>query len=124
MIYIYGPYSGPIRAYKLLRQRKDGSIGPLFINARRRIHLGEWMDAEDHPTKGYAHRPGWHCTFRPVAPHLSEKGRVWCRVEIQDFQVYPRPESQGGHWILAKKMRVVEILETAPETATSHAQKG
>ena len=47
-------------AYKLLRIRKDGSIGPLFINQKQRVPIGEWLDAEDHPTSGFAHRPGWH----------------------------------------------------------------
>lgn len=111
-------------AYKLLRLRKDGSLGPLFINARQRIPVGEWLEAEDHPTKGYAHRPGWHCTLHPIAPHLSSKGRVWCLVKVQDWTTYDRPKSQGGSWILAKRMRVVKILETQPETATSHPQKG
>lgn len=57
-------------AYKLFRRRGDGSLGPLFINKRQRIPLGEWLQAEDHPTKGYAHRPGWHCGVAPSAPHL------------------------------------------------------
>jgi hypothetical protein len=73
------------------------------------------MDAEDHPTKGYAHRPGWHCTATPKAPHLKKKPkcgerRVWCRVEITDFTVFERPENQGGKWFLASQMRVKEIL--------------
>ena len=120
MSHIYGPFPGPTKAFKLLKRRKDGSLGPLFINARQRIPLGEWMAAEDHPTAGYAHRPGWHCTLTPHAPHLSYKSRGWCRVEVQDYDIYPRPSSQSGWWILAKKMRVVEILETTPQTATSH----
>ena len=35
-----------IRGWKLFRQRKDGTIGPLFINARLRIESGRWMEAE------------------------------------------------------------------------------
>jgi hypothetical protein len=31
------------------------------------------MNAESHPTKGFALRPFWHCTSTPSAPHLSEK---------------------------------------------------
>ena len=110
---------GPRRAYKLLRLRKDGSLGPLFINSRQRIVPGEWLNAEDHPTKGYAHRPGWHCTLAPAAPHLSNKGRVWCEVLVKDFVIHQRPANQGGQWVLAKKMRVVKILETQPQTTTS-----
>lgn len=96
-----------MKAYKLFRQRKDGSLGPLFINARLRIVEGEWMPAEAHRTKGFAYRPGWHCCLQPVAPHLSEKGRVWCEIEIDDYRTYARPESQGGTWVLANKMRVM-----------------
>lgn len=100
-----------MKAYKLLRQRKDGSLGPLFINARQRIPIGKWLKAETHHRRnGFAYRPGWHCTFEPHAPHLSTKGRVWCEVEILDFATYKRPESQGGKWGLAKKMKVKKIL--------------
>lgn len=100
-----------MKAYKLVRRRKDNSLGPLFINSRLRIPIGEWMEAEDHPTKGYAHRPGWHCCLKPIAPHLTTKGRVWIEVEIQDYKKYNRPESQGGTWVLANRMKVVKVLE-------------
>jgi hypothetical protein len=97
--------------FKLFRRRKDGTLGPLFINARQRIEVGRTYEAEDHPTKGYAHRPGWHLAKQPVAPHLSTKGRVWCRVQYTGGVEYPRPESQGGCWILARTMRVVEVMQ-------------
>lgn len=106
----------PQTAYKLFKQRKDGSLGPLFINAKLRVPMGQWLDAEDHPTPGFAHRPGWHCTFKPEAPHLAKNPksgprRVWCRVEIDgDTTVYERPAIQGGSWVLASRLRVVEIL--------------
>lgn len=103
-------------AYKLLRRRKDGTLGPLFINASQRIPLGEWLEAEDHPTKGYAHRPGWHCTLKPEAPHLkmevSGGKRVWCIVQLRDTRKYTRPESQGGTWVLGNHMKVLAILTT------------
>ena len=102
-------------AFKLLKRRADGSIGPLFINASQRIPIGEWLEAEDHPTKGFAHRPGWHCTLKPEAPHLkmNPKGglpRVWCRVEVENYSTYARPESQGGTWVLANRMKVLEVI--------------
>lgn len=104
-----------MQAFKLLKRRKDGSIGPLFINASQRIPVGEWLEAEEHPTKGFAFRPGWHCTLKPVAPHLkmNPKGslpRVWCRVEVEGTEKFNRPESQGGTWVLARRMKVVEVL--------------
>ena len=98
-------------AYKLVRQLKDGSLASLFINKKVRLPLNEWIDAEDHPTKGYKHRPGWHCTLSPHAPHLSEKGRVWVKVIVtDDFRYEQKPASQGGGWILAKKMKILQIL--------------
>lgn len=95
-------------AYKLLREMKDGSIAPLFINKKLRIKLNEWMQAEPHLTKGFAFRPGWHCTKEPIAPHLSMKGRAWYVVEIEDFITYNRPESQGGTWLLANRIKLLE----------------
>ncbi len=95
-----------VTAYKLLRVRKDGTLGPLFINCRQRIPVGEWLPAEAHRRKGYAFRPGWHCTTAPVAPHLSTKGRTWCKVTLKVTKSYNRPESQGGTWLLAQWMRI------------------
>ena len=98
-------------AYKLLKVRKDGSIGPLFINQRQRIPIGEWLQAEAHRTKGFAFRPGWHCTIKPEAPHLSMKGRTWYTVEIEDYVEHRRPEHQGGLWFLAQRMMLLGKTE-------------
>jgi hypothetical protein len=98
--------------WKLFRQRKDGSLGPLFINRKLRVPVGEWLPAEDHPTKGFAHRPGWHATSQPIAPHLKEdpahETRVWKMVELTGVKPIHRPASQGGTWFLADALRVVE----------------
>ena len=96
-----------MKAYKLFRLRKNGTLGPLFINCRQVIPIGQWLDAECHPTKGYALRPGWHASHAPEAPHLSMKGRVWMEVEIEDFQPFQRPQHQGGMWFIAQRMKVV-----------------
>lgn len=98
------------QGWKLFRMRRDGSLGPLFINRKLRVPVGEWLEAEDHPTNGYAHRPGWHACLEPVAPHLRQGGdRVWCLVELSDCKLYDRPESQGGTWVLAKWLKVVKV---------------
>lgn len=97
-------------AYKLLRVRKDGTIGPLFINRKQRIPIGEWLIAEPHKTKGYAFRPGWHCTVKPIAPHLSLKGRTWYKVEIEDYVEHVRPKNQGGLWFLAQRMKLIKKI--------------
>lgn len=100
-------------AYKLLRRKKDGSFGPLFIGKSKSFKFNEWLEAEDIPTKGYAHRPGFHCTIEPKAPHLSTKNRVWVKVQIEDYQIMHRCERQGGKWALAKRMMILE--EVNPE---------
>lgn len=96
------------QGFKLFRVRKDGTIGPLFINARMRVPLGVWLPAEDHPTPGYAHRPGWHAALTPEAPHLATgPGRAWFAVELRGVRRFPRPQSQGGTWLLADALLVV-----------------
>lgn len=97
-------------AYKLVRKLKDGSLSSLFINKRSRMPLNEWMTAEEYPTKGFAFRKGWHCTLKPVAPHLSNKDRIWVKVEVDDVSFFDRPESQGGTWVLAQKMKLLKEL--------------
>lgn len=99
-----------VTAYKLLSVKKDGSIGPLFINRRQRIPIGEWLTAEAHRTPGYKFRPGWHVTLRPVAPHLKMEGRAWFEVEVSDWEELIRPPSQGGVWLLAQEMKVIKAL--------------
>lgn len=104
-----------MRAFKLFKLRKNGTLGPLFINARQVVPIGQWLEAGDHPTKGFAHRPGWHCTLKPEAPHLAlnPKGgqrRVWAEVEVTGTQHYNRPESQGGTWVLAERLKVIRTF--------------
>jgi hypothetical protein len=94
--------------YKLVRKRADGTIGPLFANAKLRIPIGKWMWAGDHPVKGLAHRPGWHACVIPEAPHLSLKGRVWVKCEARHYVT--RVVHGGQTWVLAKRLRVLEEL--------------
>jgi hypothetical protein len=98
-------------AYKLFRKRKDESYGPLFINRKQRLFRGQVYDAEDHPTKGYSHRPGWHCCAEPEAPHLSKENRVWCKIQIGGVQEHQRPATQGGLWYTAEFMKIIEELK-------------
>ena len=97
-------------AYKLFTLRNDGTLGPLFINRKLRVELGKTYRSELHPTKGFAVREGWHCCHTTSAPHLSKKGRVWCKVKITGITKYQRPESQGGLWYTAKTLKVLEVL--------------
>lgn len=97
-------------AYKLVRKLNNDELSPLFINKKFRFPVGIWLDAESHPTNGFQYRKGWHCTLKPNAPHLSTKNRIWVEVEIEDFEYYNRPESQGGTWVLAQKMKIIKEI--------------
>lgn len=100
-----------MKAYKLMRLRKDGTFGSLFINRKESYPIGVWMEALDYPTKGYQRRFGWHCTFKPIAPHLTLKGRVWVEVEVDEFVTLERPLAQGGKWILARLMLINKLYK-------------
>jgi hypothetical protein len=97
-------------AYKLCRQKKNGDLTSLFINKKVVILLNTWLDAEPHQTKGFAFRPGFHCTASPNAPHLSLTNRVWLKVEIDDYKEDIRPLNQGGKWFLANKIKFLKTL--------------
>jgi hypothetical protein len=97
-------------AYKLLRVRKDGTVGSLFIDKKAVIPIGAWIKAGSFRTPGYAYRPGWHCTIKPFAPHLTLKGRVWYKVVIKNMTKYLRPRNQGGVWFLAQHVKLVAPL--------------
>lgn len=105
-----------MKAYKLLRIKKDGKLYPLFINKTVETPIGVWLEAECHPTKGFAVRKGWHVTMLPVAPHLkmelkTGEKRVWCEVEVEDYEFYERPMCQGGMWALAQRMKIIRVIE-------------
>ena len=97
-----------MKAYKLFRVLKNGEITSLFINKSVRLEKGIWLEAESHPTKGYKERPFQHCTHKPEAPHLSEKSRVFLEVEMDNFTEFKRPNSQGGLWYLAGKIKIID----------------
>ena len=99
-----------MRAFKLMRVRADGTIGPLFCNRKLRVPLNTKLAAEAHPTKGLANRPGWHALAKPDAPHMSTKGRAWFEVELEGVSEHHRPACQGGVWFLAEAMTVIGAL--------------
>ena len=98
-----------IVGYKLFRLRKDGTLGPLFINRKQVIQAGEWLEAQLFPTPGFAVRFGWHACAQMSAPHLSKKGRVWCRVRLYDITANHRTGSQGGLLYTARYLKVTDI---------------
>ena len=141
------------KAYKLFRTMKTKpGIYPLFIGKSKPTPVGEWIDAEFIPTKGFSERPGWHVGVLPTAPHLMKKdgtmqeGRVWAEVEIpadvnwQDkadqektgdirgevpkggHYRFKRPMKQGGEWMIAGSLKVNRIL--SEEEADQIAREG
>jgi len=103
-----------MKVYKLFRI-KYGKLYPLFINRKEETKIGEWLKAECYPTKGFAIRNGFHCCYKPVAPHLKEElangeVRLWCECDAEECTEYNRPESQGGTWVLAQLLKVNRIL--------------
>jgi hypothetical protein len=98
-----------LSGYKLFRVRRDGSLGSLFIDKKKVLPVGQWLNALEVPTKGFAFRPGFHACSEPVAPHLSKEGRVWARVSLIGVTKHRRPETQGGLWYTAKRMRIDDV---------------
>jgi hypothetical protein len=101
--------------WKLLRRRKDGTLGSLFIDRKRVLPHSQLLRSRRCRTKGYQYRPGWHCMQKPHAPHLSMKNRVWARVLVRDDQILAtcqQPESQGGLWVLCRKMTILNVPAT------------
>ena len=110
-----------MKAYKLVRLLKNGEMSPLFINKKSRFVEGEKYLAEFHPTKGFAPRKGLHLCTVPVAPHLSMtlksgETRMWVECEVEDYEMYDRPESQGGSWVLAQRMKIIRRLPEIKDT--------
>ena len=150
----FTPPKKTIKAYKLFRTMKSqpGKIFPLFIGKSKPTPIGEWIEAEHIPTKGYAERPGWRAGILPYAPHLMKKdgtmqeGRVWAEVELPadvDWQPiadttktkdvrdripvgghyrFKTNKMQGGAWIIGGAIKVNKIL--SPEEVREILKKG
>lgn len=91
-----------MRAYKLLRLKKDGKLYPLFVNTQTSTPIGIWIDAEcgERTSNGkvkstlgpLCFRPGFHLSTLPYASHIGRKGvngeiefmnedHIWCECE-------------------------------------------
>ena len=81
------------KGFKLFEMDTENNLYPLFIDKKTIYPIGEWIQAENHPTKGFASRPGIHVGQLCSAPWLmstdgiykSQRSkywkRVWCEVE-------------------------------------------
>lgn len=86
--------------YKLFEMDSQGNLYPLFIDKKTVYPIGEWILAENHPTKGFAKRPGIHageiCSavwlMSVDGTYKSQRGkrwkRVWCEVECNTTMDY------------------------------------
>jgi hypothetical protein len=98
-----------MKAYKLFRVRKDGSLGSLYINRRARYTPGYWYHFEEVPTKGFGWRPGFHALPQPEASWINEKEeRVWYHVELKRVTVHL---THKGEWYTAEEMKVLKPVE-------------
>lgn len=110
--------------YKLFSQHpQTGALHPLFVDKKNPVPVGEMLPARDNSAlaskANLQERPGWHAAPTPYAPHLMDRegnmrpGRVWAQVSMpkHDSELYDRPESQGGAWLLGGHMRVDRVLE-------------
>ena len=100
---------------KLFKQRKDGTLGPLYIGSKQRIDSkgGEWLPFDEKLSKkGFGERPGWHAPTT-VAPQIKAKTknqeRVVRDVALRNWTMFPRPASQGSEWYLAGEMMVLPV---------------
>lgn len=74
-------------AYKLFEVDPKGRLFPLFIGKTKETKMGEWLPAENLPTKGFSHRSGWHIGKIPSAPwlmnaegkYVSQRNKKWSR---------------------------------------------
>lgn len=110
-------------AYKLFNVRKDGTLGPLFINRRQRILTGKVLRARVNRTKGFAVRKGWHSCALPFAPHLTPKGRRWYRVDILGWTVHKRSEREGSLWYTSSHMQVLGPISAEEQKALLSGSK-
>ena len=86
--------------YKLFEMDAMGNLYPLFIDKKTVYPIREWIQAENHPTKGFAKRPGLHageiCSavwlMSADGTYKSQRGkqwkRVWCEVECNTTTDY------------------------------------
>lgn len=108
--------------YKLFEMDTKGNLLPLFIDKNTPVPIGKWIRAENHPTNGFAKRPGWHVGADvPDAPWLKAYDgtdigfyrprfkhgkRVWCEIEFNNNHSYDEEVSK-----LPKKC----FVDKAPE---------
>ena len=93
--------------YKLFRQ-KGGKLYPLFVEVKRELPMGQWLEAgigelaDERHVKSrlgpLALRPGFHSTEVPFTDWIGKrqgdalvqrKDTVWCECEVEGEQIFP-----------------------------------
>jgi hypothetical protein len=124
-----------MKAYKLLRQKKDGRLFPLYVKRNQETPIGEWIKAEEGELQengkvkaslgnGLCFRPGWHLALIPFADWIGEKqpdgtlarrkNNVWCEVEYPVDICYG-PEARENGWRAGKWAPQRAYLKHIPE---------
>ena len=105
-----------MKAYKMCRMRKDGTLGPMFVGTDEIFPIGVWVTAQmsfrRKLDKVYSRlgwlkfRPGLHFAAIPYAPHIGIKENgvikymhddvVWCECEITDEIDYTLEAHERG----------------------------
>ena len=95
--------------YKLFRT-KGGKLFPLYVEAKREIPIGEWLEAGTGEQVDATHvrasgcggklslRPGWHSTSAPWTDWIGQKGpdgklyqranTVWCECTVEGDELH------------------------------------
>lgn len=107
-----------MKAYKIFKKdQKTGLFKPAQVPMRslsvEGYETGVWYEAEDAQPKELKNRVGFHCARKPSVPHIKIiPGKVvWVEVEIDDYELINRPESQGGIWYLARFLKINRELD-------------
>ena len=94
--------------YKLFRLR-DGKLYPLFVESRREMEMGRWLEAGIGERLDGTHvrsrlgplslRPGFHSCEVPYTDWIGKRGSdgflyqrsdtVWCECRVEGKQVFP-----------------------------------
>ena len=105
-----------MKAYKMCKKRKDGTLGPMFVGTDEVFPIGVWITAQMNfkrkLDKVYSKlgwlkfRPGLHFAEIPYAPHIGIKENgaikymhddvVWCECEITDEIDYTTEAHEHG----------------------------
>jgi hypothetical protein len=105
-----------MKAYKLMKKisSPEGvSYQSLYIGKPKRYKKRTWYTAEVNPTKGFSLRKGFHCSAKPSAPHIKPKENlVWVKVKIKNHYPFERPDSQGGLWYIAQRMKILKEVSS------------